>query len=135
MQHLESSTCIIFIFSVMLMFRVNAFSFETVTKVTKDVIMKYNSICVYLMHSDHQQGVSVFCMIVFLPFGPKVCYSDPVCCARNLSFCEQKKNSWHLMEGTFACVLYYSLYRNKFLRISAPSSKHYYSLQYSVCRK
>jgi hypothetical protein len=107
MQHLGSNACIIFIFSVMLIFRVNAFSFETVTKVTKDVIMKYNSICVYLMHSDHQQGVSVFCLILFLPFGPKVCYFV-LSVSLGILVSANRKSSWHQLEGTFTCVLYYS---------------------------
>jgi hypothetical protein len=85
MQHLGSYACISLIFSVMFVLRVKAFSFETVISVTKDVIIKYNSICVYFMHSDHQQGGSVFYLILFVVFGPKVCYSDLICFARNLS--------------------------------------------------
>jgi hypothetical protein len=85
MQRLGSYVCISFIFSAMLIFQVNAFSFETVTNVIKDVIMKYNSVCVYLMHSDHQQGGSVFYLILFFIFGSKVCYSVLICFA---SVCE-----------------------------------------------
>jgi len=85
MQHLESYAGISLIFSVMFFLRVNAFSFETVTSVTKDVIIKYNSICVYLMHSDHQQGGSVLYLILFVVFGSKVCYSVLICFARNPS--------------------------------------------------
>jgi hypothetical protein len=51
-----SDTRIICILSVIFCFRVNAFDFQTVTKVTMDVIMKYNSDCVYLMYSENQQG-------------------------------------------------------------------------------
>jgi hypothetical protein len=85
MQHLGSYACISLIFSGMFFLRVNTFSFETVTSVTKDVFIKYNSICVYLMHSGHQQGGSVFYLILFVVFRPKVCYSDLICSARNLS--------------------------------------------------
>jgi len=71
MQRLGSYACISLIFSVMFIFRVNAFSFDTATNVTKDVIMKYNSACVYLMHSDHQQGGSVFYLYFSLYSGPR----------------------------------------------------------------
>lgn len=75
MKHLGSDACIGFIFSVMLSLRANAFSLETVTHVTKDVIMKHNSICVYVMHSDRQQGGSVFYLMLFLIFKSQVCSS------------------------------------------------------------
>jgi len=39
---------------IVLCFRADAFHFKTVTSVTNDVIMKYNSVCVYLMHSERQ---------------------------------------------------------------------------------
>jgi hypothetical protein len=51
-----SHACIICILTLILCFRVYAFDFKTVTMVTKDVIMKYNSVCVYLLHSDSQEG-------------------------------------------------------------------------------
>lgn len=51
-----SDARIICILSVMLCFRVNAFDFHTVAQVTTDVIMKYNSACVYLMYSENQRG-------------------------------------------------------------------------------
>lgn len=71
MQRLGSYSCIGLIFSAMFIFRVKAFSFEIVTNVTKDVIMKYNSVCVHLMHSDHQQGGSVFYLYFSLYSGPR----------------------------------------------------------------
>ena len=133
MEHLRSYACISLIFSVMFIFRVNAFSFETVADVTKDVIMKYNSVCVYLMHSDHQQGGSVFCLILFLIFGPKVCYSVFICFARNLSkFLRIEKVagiSWKVL--LLLCSVIH-LYRNKFLWVAVPSSQHYYFVIFSV---
>ena len=71
MQRLGSYACISLIFSVMFIFRVNAFSFESVTNVTKDVIRKYHSVYVYLMHSDHQQGGSVLYLYFSLYSGPR----------------------------------------------------------------
>ena len=133
MQHLRSYACISLIFSVMFIFRVNAFSFETVTNVTKDVIMKYNSICVYLMHSDHQSGGSVFYLILFLIFWPNVCYFVLICFARNLSkFLRIEKVggiSWKVR--LLLCYIIH-LYRNKILWIAAPSSQHYYCVIFSV---
>jgi hypothetical protein len=106
MQHLESNACFIFIFSVMLTSQVNAFSFETVTKVTKDVIMKYNSICVYLMHSDNQQGLSVFCLILSFHSDTRFVILS-ISVALEILVSTNIKSSWHQMEGTFVCVLYY----------------------------
>jgi hypothetical protein len=51
-----SDARMICILSVMLCFQVNAFDFRTVTQITMDVSMKYNSACVYLMYSEKQQG-------------------------------------------------------------------------------